>query len=119
MTASRSRAFALFHEAILGRRPIRCRYKGLARDICPHILGHSGEQEKALVYQYAGESASGLPAGGEWRCLDLAEVSDIRLHPAGRWHSGHSHRRPQHCVERVFVDVNEAVPDQPGRRGRP
>lgn len=116
MSITRSKAFALFHQAILGRRPVTCSYKGLMREICPHILGHSGDAEKALVYQYGGRSATGLPARGEWRCFDLAEVSDVTLHEPGPWHTGRQHTRTQYCVERVYVDVNESVPNQPGRR---
>lgn len=110
-----SAAFALFHRAILERRPLTCRYKGLIRDICPHVLGHSHGREMALVYQFGGQTRTHLPPGGEWRCLDLAEVSDIGLHRSGTWHTGRQHTRTQHCVDQVHIDVNEDVLDQPGR----
>jgi predicted nucleic acid-binding protein len=110
-----SPAFRAFHQAILDRKQITCRYNGAYREICPHILGHSGGVEKTLVYQFAGETRSKLPAGGEWRCLKLSEVRDIRLRD-GRWHSGSRHRRTQKCVDIVYVDVNTDVPNQPGRR---
>jgi len=42
MTTTRSKAFVLFHQAIVGRSPMTCTYKGLVREICPHILGDSG-----------------------------------------------------------------------------
>jgi hypothetical protein len=110
-----SATFALFHRAILERQQISCTYKGYPREICPHVLGHSAGTEKALVYQFGGESSRGLPARGEWRCLDLSEVRDAKA-CQGRWHSGETHRTTQRCVERVYVDVNTDVPDQPGRR---
>ena len=31
--------------------------------------------EKALTYQFGGQSSKGLPPGGQWRCLWLAKVS--------------------------------------------
>lgn len=93
-----------------------CTYKGLVREICPHILGHTQQKEKALVYQFGGQSSTRLPARGEWRCFDLAEVSDIELHEAGVWFTSKRHTKTQRCVDRVYVDVNEAVPNQPGRR---
>jgi len=34
----------------------------------------------------------------------------------GRWFSGGRHRTTQKCVERVSVEVNTVVPNQPGRR---
>ena len=115
MTAPNSRTFRLFPQAILDQKQITCHYKGFYREVCPHILGHTDGIEKALVYQFAGESSSSLPPRGEWRCLVLSEVQDIKIRE-GRWHSGTGHRRTQKCVENVYVDVNTAVPNQPGRR---
>jgi hypothetical protein len=80
-------------------------YDGYSRELCPHVLGHAKGEEKALAYQFAGASRSGLPAGGEWRCLFLAQVHDARLR-AGRWYTGRRHRTTQTCVEIVDVDVN-------------
>jgi uncharacterized protein len=116
MTTEYSHAFSLFHRAILGRRPMTCMYGGHVREICPHVLGHIGDREKALVYQYGGQSSTKLPPGGEWRCFDLSEVSHITLHDAGPWHTGRGHSQTQRCVDRVYIDVNESVPNQPGRR---
>jgi uncharacterized protein len=109
-----SRAFRLFHEAILQRRQITCAYQGQYREVCPHILGHRNGDEKALVFQFGGGSGSRLPRSGEWRCLKLADVSDIQLRK-GRWHSGSYHRSTQRCVDTVHIDVNTDVPNQPGR----
>jgi hypothetical protein len=93
-------------------------YHGFARELCPIILGHTDGAEKALTYQFGGESRSGLPPGGEWRCLWLSEVSDVSLRD-GRWRTGESHRQPQGCVHEVDLDVNPASPYQPKRRVRP
>lgn len=107
--------FRLFHQAILARKQVTCRYRQQYREVCPHILGHKNGEETALVYQFSGDSTRGLPCGGEWRCLFLAEVEDAEMR-GGRWYSGGSHRKTQRCVDSVYVDVNTAVPDQPGRR---
>ncbi|HYI31308.1 MAG TPA: PIN domain-containing protein [Bradyrhizobium sp.] len=110
-----SETFRAFHRAIIDRKQITCRYNGAYREICPHILGHTDGVEKALVYQFAGDSTTALPPRGEWRCLLLSEVRDLKIRE-GRWHSGSRHRRTQKCVADVYVDVNTAVPNQPGRR---
>jgi uncharacterized protein len=110
-----SSAFALLAEAILQRTPVTLNYNGVRREVCPHILGHTNKQERALVFQFGGSSKSRLPADGEWRCLRLAAASDIRPHE-GPWRSGNYHRAVQRCVDQVYLDVNEAVPNQPGRR---
>lgn len=110
-----SETFRQFHRAILERKQITCSYNGVRREICPHILGHTQGQEKALVYQFGGSSRGVLAAAGEWRCLVLSQVADVRLRD-GTWHSGASHRSSQKCVGRIYIDVNTDVPNQPGRR---
>ena len=107
-------AFRLFNKAILDRRQVTCVYHEQYREVCPHILGYKEGDEKALVFQFGGRSASKLPRGGEWRCLKLTDVTQIKLRD-GPWHSGSYHRSTQRCVDTVYVDVNTAVPNQPGR----
>jgi hypothetical protein len=104
-----------FHRAILERKQITCTYKGAYREICAHILGHTARVEKTLVYQFAGESTTTLPPGGQWRCFFVAEIKDVRTRE-GRWHTGSGHSKPQECVAELYIDVNTAVPNQPGRR---
>ena len=108
-----SPTFLLFHQAILNRQQVTCLYKGRHREICPHILGHNGDQETALIYQFGGESEGGLTKE-KWRCFHLSHVEEAQVHK-GEWHSGASHRKAQRCVDRLYVDVNTAIPNQPGR----
>ena len=110
-----SATFDLFHGAILKRQQVTCTYQGRYREICPHILGHSAGSEKLLAYQFGGESSKGLPPGGQWRCLRLSDVRDVKARD-GWWYSGGEHAKTQSCVDDVFVDANKDVPDQPGRR---
>jgi hypothetical protein len=107
--------YDLFGQAIADRKQILCRYGGYPRELCPIILGHTKGREVALTYQFGGQSKSGLPRGGQWRCLRLSEVSDVQLR-AGPWHAGSSHIQPQPCVEVVDLDVNPASPYHPKRR---
>jgi hypothetical protein len=110
-----SSKYALFEQAMRQRKQIVCRYRGLRRELCPVILGKSKGQEKALTYQFGGQSRSGLPRGGEWRCLFLSEVSDIQLRD-GPWISGLRHTQPSTCVDDVDLDVNPDSPYRPKRR---
>jgi uncharacterized protein len=110
-----SSAFRELGEAILKNTPVTLNYNGARREVCPHVLGHTNGDERALVFQFGGASRSKLPGGGEWRCLRLAGVSDIDL-LEGPWRGGKYHRTVQRCVDQVYLDANEAVPNQPGRR---
>jgi hypothetical protein len=98
-----SPTYRLFRDAIVGRKQVTCHYQGLYRELCPHILGHKHGEETALTCQFAGESASGLPKGGEWRCLVLNQVEGARLRD-GPWHT-RAHAGLQSCVAIIDVAV--------------
>ena len=110
-----SPVYELFAQAIAERRQILCTYERLPRELCPHILGHTKGEEVALTYQFGGQSKSGLPPRGEWRCLSLSKVRNVRLRD-GPWHAGSRHTRAQPCVENVDVDVNPSSPYRPRRK---
>ena len=115
MRSGPSAVYQLFARAMTERQQILCSYNGYRREICPVILGHTRGQEKALTFQFGGESVKGLPQGGEWRCLFLAKVRDVSL-LVGPWHTGSSHAQPQGCVEEVDLDINPESPYKPRRR---
>jgi predicted nucleic acid-binding protein len=117
VSAGPSSTFDLFREAILNRKQLTLTYGGLYREVCPHILGHTGDTETALVFQFGGSTRGRLPSEGEWRCLRLSQVANATLRD-GSWRSGSRHQTTQRCVDKVFIDVNEDVPNQPGRRIR-
>jgi hypothetical protein len=110
-----SSIYRRFAQAMTARKQILCAYDGYPRELCAIILGHSKGQEKALTFQFAGQSKSGLPPQGEWRCLWLSKVSNMRLRD-GAWHSGARHSQPQGCVEDVDIDANPTSPYNPRRR---
>lgn len=113
--ASPSQTYRLFEQAMAERKQIVCTYDGYRRELCPVILGHSKGEEKALTYQFDGESKSGLPPGGQWKCLWLSGVSDTELR-GGPWHAGSGHSQKQTCVEIVDLDVNPDSPYNPKRQ---
>ena len=115
MKPAPSAVYIVFAQAMRERKQIICSYDGYVREICPVILGRSHGKEKALTFQFAGGSKSGLPPGGEWRCLFLARVRAATLRD-GPWHAGSNHRQPQGCVEDVDLDVNPASPYSPRRQ---
>jgi hypothetical protein len=83
-------------------------YQGLVRIMCPHVVGYkngkTGRELNALFFQFAGGSKSGLPLGGQWRCIHLDQLTNISLAP-GEWHTGPDHSRPQTCVDEIIAEV--------------
>lgn len=110
-----SPTYELIAQAMAERKQVLCMYDGFPREVCPIILGHKNGQEKMLAFQFAGASSKNLPPGGDWKCLELAKMSDVTLR-AGRWYSGSSHTEAQHCVDDVDIDMNPESPYDPKRR---
>lgn len=98
-----STAYTLFRKAICEERQVVCRYDGMVRELCPHIIGANKRgEEVVLAWQFGGEGSGPLP---QWRCLRLANVRDPRTRD-GCWHEGASHRTTQTCVGAVDLDIN-------------
>jgi hypothetical protein len=56
-----------------------------------------------------GDSVSGLngPNGrSHWRCLAVEKLSEVEL-MSGSWHTAPNHSRPQTCILRVEMDVED------------
>lgn len=100
-----SSVYGVFRQAVLERKQLTCIYQGLNREVCPHTLGYKDGKEKALVFQFAGQSSKGLPPGGEWRCLFLDQVGNAQVQE-GPWHTGERHTQKQTCVDEVDVEVD-------------
>lgn len=97
--------YGMLRNAIINKRQVTCSYQGHYREMCPHVLGHKDGDAQVLSYQFGGQSRSGLPAGGEWRCMKVAEIEDVTVQE-GDWYTGHTHTQPQTCVDQVDVEVS-------------
>lgn len=109
-----SRTYELMAQAMSERKQVLCIYDDYRREVCPIVLGHTKGVEKALVYQFAGESSQILSREGSWKCFEVAKMRDIKLRQ-GPWHTGDLHQKAQTCVQDVDLDVNPASPYWPKR----
>jgi hypothetical protein len=92
-------------QAILDKQQVIATYHGYLREMCPHVIGTKKGRPHALFFQFGGESSKGLPPGGEWRCLDVDDLTLLETRP-GEWHSGSRHSQPQSCVDEIDVEVD-------------
>ena len=98
--------------AMREQRPVACTYQGHRREICPVMLGRTGLDEKALVFQFGGTTSKGPIREPDWKCFKLDEVRDAVL-IEGHWRSGNEHSEAQHCMKMVEYDVNPHSPYSP------
>jgi hypothetical protein len=96
--------YNLLRQAIINRSQVTCFYQARYRECCPHSIGTKRGVAHVLMFQFAGQSSRGLPLGGEWRCMDVAALSQVGVRN-GPWHTNPNHSRPQTCIDVVDVDV--------------
>jgi hypothetical protein len=96
--------YSLVRQAIIDKQQVVATYQGRLREMCPHSLGTKNGRRQALFFQFGGESSSGLPPGGQWRCIPVDELSGISIQ-AGEWHTDGRHSQPQSCVDEIDVEV--------------
>ena len=106
--------YSILAEAISSKQQVVARYHDEERIFSPHALGTKRGVAHVLVYQYAGGSRTGLPPGGEWRCLNVEELSEIRLEP-GAWRTAENVFNPQTCLDEVEVLADPLPPRATGR----
>lgn len=99
-----SNAYDILRDAIINKRQVVCKYSGHSREICPHVIGMKNGRAQVLSFQFGGSSSSGLPPGGEWRCMEVDRISDAQIRD-GKWHTGDRHSQRQRCVDIVDVEV--------------
>lgn len=98
-------SYDVFKQAILNKQQVICDYTGHERAVCPHVIGLKNGKPQVLTWQFAGGSSSGLPLGGQWRCMEIAKVFGARTQD-GEWHTGGQHTQPQTCVDQIDVEVD-------------
>src|SRR6266571_5561697 len=97
--------YDLIRQAILDMDVLAVSYQGSIREMCPHVLGKKSGSPYALLYQFAGESATGLKPDGSpdnWRCLRIDKLSHVEGRKAnGEWHTASNYSSVQNCVDEV------------------
>jgi hypothetical protein len=94
---------AIIREAIRSKNIIVASYHGYIREMCPHVIGKKNGRTQALLYQFAGESSSGLQPDGSpanWRCLRVDDLSEVSIKKSlGVWHTASNYSSAaQKCV---------------------
>jgi hypothetical protein len=106
--------YELIRQAIVDRKQVTLTYHEHYREMCPHVIGNKNGRAHALFFQFGGTSSSGLPSGGEWRCMDINAVTDVVVRD-GDWHTDTNHTEQQTCVDEIDVEVDySALPRSAG-----
>jgi hypothetical protein len=92
--------------AIQERKCLTGLYEGVVRHFAPHALGARSDGTPAVfAFQYAGETTTSIPIGGEWRCFRLDRLSHLRRNEHHwRSRSNYSLKR-QTCLAMIRVGL--------------
>lgn len=104
LRAGHSAAFVAMKDAILRRKTLRLNYRGRDLTVCPYILGHALQEERAFVLAVDGIGRPSRAERGKWMCLRLASVNDIAVLDQP-WTEEPYSRRIQRCVDSVHLDA--------------
>ena len=109
-------AYELIKQAIIEKKQVIATYRGLQREMSPHVLGHKGLRPQALFYQFGGESSSGLkPRPPAQLALHVHRRAEQHHAPRRRvLHRAESHlaadvRRCYRCSGAVLATVGSCV----------
>jgi uncharacterized protein len=70
--------YSRLQKAVLQRHTIKCLWKGLERQFCPYALGMKDGRAHIIVWQNGGKSWNPLRAQGDWRCVPIAQITDLQ-----------------------------------------
>lgn len=93
--------WAVLHQALRAKKPVRARYHGHDRVLCPHALGWKNGRAKLMAYQSGGTTSDGpLPTdpADRWRCMFVDEVQDPRIVDEP-WETWDNHSQPSNCMD--------------------
>jgi len=99
-----SKVYDDLRAAMIAGKPVILTYRGYRREVCPHVLGTKRGLPQVLTFQYGGGSSSGLPPGGEWRCMMVGNIADVEVID-GEWRSDTNHSQTQTCVDQIDVEL--------------
>ena len=101
--------YFLIRQAILSKDIVALSYRGSIREMCPHVLGKTKGSPYALMYQFGGETKTGLKAGASpdnWRCIRIEEISNVAVRKSnGEWHTASNYSARQNCVTEIDVRI--------------
>jgi len=98
--------WAVLQQALREKRPVRARYHGTERLLCPHILGWKNGRPKVLCYQ-ASSTDRPHPADHpeqQWRSMFVDEIDQPAITDEP-WQSAHNYSHATNAVDQLEIAV--------------
>jgi len=105
---ARPPAWGVLEQALLARQPIRLRYHGHERVVCPHALGWKDNRPKLLAYQTAGTTSQGTLCEDprqRWRSMYVDEIEGPEI-TGGPWESATNASTHSNGIDEIAIAVH-------------
>jgi hypothetical protein len=102
--------WAVLARALTERRPVRARYHGHDRILCPHLLGWKHGRPKVLAYQTGGTTSTGsLPPQPDqrWRSLYIDQIDQAAIAREHPWQTPSNYTPDSNCVDQIAFAISE------------
>lgn len=96
--------YDILYQAIQNKQSVEFYYKGHYRVFSPHVLGAKEGQLRVLGYQTGGTSSQGV-VKGDWRCIHLNQIQQLRTSTEPFQVGKSKRKRPQTCVDRIHISI--------------
>lgn len=113
VTHPRPRQWATLEHALTGRHPVRARYRGAERVLCPHALGWKNGRPKLLAYQTGGTTSHGpLPNDPRqrWRSLYVDEIETATILTDQPWETADNYSHNSNCFAVIELAIDTQNP---------
>jgi hypothetical protein len=104
-TLPRPPAWDVLARALKELRPVRARYHGQERILCPHALGWKNGHAKVLCFQSGGTTSHGtLPQDPtqRWRSMFIDQIEEATL-TDGPWETAMNHSTNSNCIDQLAM----------------
>lgn len=90
--------------AVKARSNVIFTYHGRSLTGSPHAVGKGDGEDRVLIYVGSDEHKKGDVPGGQWKCLPLADLSDVGT-DSGPFHAGHPGKHETAGLHEVDVSI--------------
>jgi WYL domain len=106
---TRPLAWVVLEQALTERRPVRIRYHGTDRVVCPHALGWKNGRPKVLAYQPGGTTSRGpLPPDPHqrWRSMFIDEIEQATI-AEDPWATAANYSSTSNGIDQLAIAISD------------
>ncbi|ASC07029.1 hypothetical protein WSS15_12140 [Acetobacter pasteurianus] len=98
-------AYSILRTAIEQKKAVAFTLHDKPQVASPHALGKGDGVEKVLMYRGVDAHEKRVPAQGQWDCIAVSELSDVKLLADEPFHQGHPDAAQRAGIREVDIEL--------------